>query len=71
MVREKGSSNSSFVILLFLLFSWSYGTQMNECFTKSKYDHLLFTFFFVFVSPTEHCNLENLSVPWCVIDAAF
>jgi hypothetical protein len=36
---------------------------MNESFTKSKYDWLLFTFFFVSISPAEHCNLENFSAP--------
>jgi hypothetical protein len=33
---------------------------MNDRFTKSKDDHLLFTFS-MFVSPVEHCSLENFS----------
>jgi hypothetical protein len=53
------SSGGSFVIFVFPLLSCSCVTQMNECFVKSKYDHLLFTFLYVFVSPTERCNLEN------------
>jgi hypothetical protein len=44
---------------------------MNEHFTKSRYDCLLFTFFFVFVSPAEHCSLENFNGSWRVIDADF
>jgi hypothetical protein len=44
---------------------------MNECFTKSKYDHLLFTFFIVFVSPAKHCSLKNFNGSWCVIAADF
>jgi hypothetical protein len=56
MIQERGSS--SFVIFVFLLFSCSYGTQMNEHFTKSKYDHVLLTFFFVLVSHVEHLQ------PW-------
>jgi hypothetical protein len=71
MVRESSSSDSGFVIFVFLLFSCSYGTKMNECFAKSKYDHLLFTFFFVFASSVEHCNLENFSGSWHVIVADF
>jgi hypothetical protein len=38
---------------------------MNESFTKSRYDSLLFTFLFVFVGPTEHCGLENFGSPYC------
>jgi hypothetical protein len=37
-------SSSSFVFFFFFLLSCSYGTQMNDRFTESKYDHLLFTF---------------------------
>jgi hypothetical protein len=44
---------------------------MNEYFTESKYDHLLSTFFFVFVSPTEHCSLGNFSGSWHVIAIGF
>jgi hypothetical protein len=44
---------------------------MIECFTKSKYDHLLFTLFFMFVSPTEHFSLKNFSGSWRVIVADF
>jgi hypothetical protein len=39
---------------------------MNEFFTKSRYDHPLFTFFFVFISPIERCSLENIRGSWCV-----
>jgi hypothetical protein len=42
---------------------------MNESFAKSRYDHLLFTFLVVFVSPTERCSLENFGGPWCAIAA--
>jgi hypothetical protein len=65
------SSGGSFVIFVFLLVSCSYGTQMDEYFTRSKYDNLLFTFLFVFVSPAEHCRLENFSGPWHVIVVDF
>jgi hypothetical protein len=68
---ERSSSDSGFVIFVFLLFSCSYETQMIECFTKSKYDHLLFTLFFMFVSPTEHFSLKNFSGSWRVIVADF
>jgi hypothetical protein len=44
---------------------------MNDRFTKSEYDLLLFPFFFVFVSPVEHCSLENFSGSWHVIAADF
>jgi hypothetical protein len=40
---------------------------MNESFAKSRYDRILFTFLFVFVSPAEHCGLENFSGPWRAI----
>jgi hypothetical protein len=40
---------------------------MNECFTKSRHDCLFFTFLFAFVSPAEHCSLENFGGPWHVI----
>jgi hypothetical protein len=69
MARE-GSSGGSFVIFVFLL-SCSCRTQMNECFTKSKYDCLLFTFLFVFIGPGERYSLENFSGPWRVIVADF
>jgi hypothetical protein len=36
---------------------------MNESFTKSRYDRLLFAFFYVFVSPAEQRSLENFSGP--------
>jgi hypothetical protein len=70
MARE-GSSGGSFIIIVFLLLSYSCGTQMNECFAKSKCDRLLFTFLFVFVSPVKHCSLENFSGPWHVIAMDF
>jgi hypothetical protein len=44
---------------------------MNECFTKSRHGRLLSTFLFVFVSPAEHCSLENFSVPWRAIAMDF
>jgi hypothetical protein len=44
MIQERSSGSSTFVIFVFLLFSCSYGTKMNERFRKSKYDHLSFTF---------------------------
>jgi hypothetical protein len=53
MIQERGSSSSSLVAFVFLLFSCNYGTQMNKCFTKSKYVHLSFTFFYVLVSLDE------------------
>jgi hypothetical protein len=62
------------VVLSSLFFVYSHVAtepQMNEYFAKSKYDHLLFTFCFVFVSPTEHCSLENFSGPCHVIAADF
>jgi hypothetical protein len=34
---------------------------MNEHFTKSKCDHLMFTFFFMFLSPPKPCSLKNFS----------
>jgi hypothetical protein len=36
MAQERGSSDSSFIIFEFLLFSYSYRNQMNECFAKSS-----------------------------------
>jgi hypothetical protein len=60
MVQER-RSGSGLVIFVSFLFSCSYGTQVNEFFTKSKRDHLMITFFFVLVSPIERCNLENFS----------
>jgi hypothetical protein len=44
---------------------------MNECFTKSQYDRLLVTFFFMFVSPIECYSLENFNCSWRVIVADF
>jgi hypothetical protein len=40
----------------------SRNTQINEkrLFVQSKHLHLLLSFLFVFVGPTEHCSLENL-----------
>jgi hypothetical protein len=46
-------SSSGLAIFGLLLLSCSYGTQMNKRFTKSKYDHLSFAFFFMLVSPAE------------------
>jgi hypothetical protein len=40
---------------------------MNESFVKSRYDRLLITFLLVFVSPAEHCILENFNGPWRAI----
>jgi hypothetical protein len=40
---------------------------MNESFTNSGYDHLLFAFLLVFVNPVEHCSLENFGCPWRAI----
>jgi hypothetical protein len=40
---------------------------MNESFTKSRYDRLLFAFLFVFVGPTRRCNLDNFDGPWRAI----
>jgi hypothetical protein len=40
---------------------------MDENFARSIYDHLLFTFLFVFVSTVEHCSLENFGDPWHAI----
>jgi hypothetical protein len=45
--------------------------QLNEYFTRSKYDNLSFTFLFVFINPAEHCRLENFSGPWHVIVVNF
>jgi hypothetical protein len=70
MVRERSSSDGSCVIFLSFILMWIQN-QMNECLTKSKYDHLLFTFFFVFFSPTERCSLENFSGPRHVIAVDF
>jgi hypothetical protein len=53
--------------LFFLLLSCKPGTQMNESSVKPRYDRLLFTFIFVFVSPAELCSLENFNDPWCAI----
>jgi hypothetical protein len=36
---------------LFFLFSCSYGTEMNDHFTESKHDRLLFTFLCLSVLP--------------------
>jgi hypothetical protein len=57
------SSGGSCVIFDFLLLSCTHRTQMNGSFTKSRYDHLLFTLLFVFVSHAEHHSLENFSGP--------
>jgi hypothetical protein len=67
LMAQERSGGGSCVIFVFLSFSCKYGTRMNESFTKSRHDHLLFTFLFVFVSPAEHCSLENFSGPWCAI----
>jgi hypothetical protein len=40
---------------------------MKESFAKSRYDHLLFTFVFVFVSLAKRHSLENFSGPWHAI----
>jgi hypothetical protein len=45
--------------------------QLNECFTKSRYDHLLFTILFVFVSHAKCYSLENFSGPWRVTTANY
>jgi hypothetical protein len=42
---------------------------MNESFTKSRYDRLLFTFFFVVVGLAEHGSLENFGGPLRAIAA--
>jgi hypothetical protein len=70
MTQER-SSGGSFVIFIFYLLSFNYGTQMNECFTKPKHGHFLFTFIFVFVSPVKHRSLEDFSGPWRVIAMDF
>jgi hypothetical protein len=44
---------------------------MNESFTKSRYDCLLFTFLFAFTGPTEHCGLENSCGPYRATVADF
>jgi hypothetical protein len=44
---------------------------MNEHFTKSQYDQLLFTFFFMFVSSAERYSLENFNGSWRVIPMDF
>jgi hypothetical protein len=43
---------------------------MNDHFTESKHDCLLFTLF-MFVSSAERCSLENFSGSWCVIVVNF
>jgi hypothetical protein len=43
---------------------------MNDRFTESKHESLLFTFF-MFISPIEHCNLENFSGSWHEVAADF
>jgi hypothetical protein len=49
----EGSSNSSFVFFVFsFLFSCSYGTQINDHFIESKYDHLVFIFSCLSVLPS-------------------
>jgi hypothetical protein len=58
------------VVVSSLFFVYSYvnmKTQTNESLAKFAYDHLLFTFLFVFVSPVERCSLENFSDPWRAI----
>jgi hypothetical protein len=44
---------------------------MNESFTKSRHDHLLFIFLFVFVSAAKCCSFENFCGPWRSITADF
>jgi hypothetical protein len=67
---EERSSGGSFISFVFFL-TCNYRTQMNECFTKSRHDRLLFTFLFVFIGPIEHCSFENFGGPWRVIATDF
>jgi hypothetical protein len=66
MAQER-SSGGSCVIFIFSFTLMQTGTQMNESSVKPRYDRLLFTFIFVFVSPAELCSLENFNGPWCAI----
>jgi hypothetical protein len=54
MSQGKSSGSSSLAIFVFLQFSCSYETQMNECFTMSIHDHPLSALFFTFAGPAEH-----------------
>jgi hypothetical protein len=44
---------------------------MKWFFARSKYNCLLLSFLFVFVSPAERYSLENFGSPWCAVAVGF
>jgi hypothetical protein len=42
---------------------------MKRFLAWSRYSCLLLSFFFVFVGPTERCDLENIGSPWHAVVA--
>jgi hypothetical protein len=47
-------SGGRLAIFVFLEFSYSYETQINECFTKSGHDHPSSSFFFTLIGLTTY-----------------